>query len=78
MGTADAVDREFESWSRETCLALDLDRSGIYELAALGEVFRSTHTWHRANIRPFPRHYDPGKFVQTTTNSVMAGNQIMF
>src|SRR5271156_1721983 len=75
---ADSVDREIESWLGKICLALDLDRSGIYEHDTAAEPLRTTHTWLRPNFPPFPRKYDPGKFLQTTTEWVMAGNQIVF
>jgi len=75
---ADAVDREIESWLGKICLALDLDRSAVYERDAPGEPVRTTHTWRRANSPPFPRNYDPGKIIQKTTNWVMAGNQLTF
>jgi signal transduction histidine kinase len=75
---ADAVDREIESWLGKICEALDLDRSGVYERDAPGEPVRTTHTWHRANFPAFPRHYDPGKFLQATTDFVMAGKQITY
>src|SRR5208337_4264115 len=42
------------------------------------EPVRTTHTWLRPNFPPFPRSWDPGKFMQTTTDWVMAGNQVVF
>lgn len=78
LAPADAVDREIESWLGKICQALDLDRSGIYERDAPGEPVRTTHTWHRANFPRFPRHYDPGKLLQATTEWVLAGKQITY
>jgi signal transduction histidine kinase len=75
---ADSVDREIESWLGKICETLDLDRSGVYERDTPGEAVRTTHTWHRASFPAFPRHYDPGKFLQATTNFVMAGQQITY
>jgi signal transduction histidine kinase len=75
---ADAVDREIESWLGRICQALDLDRSGIYESDAPDEPVRATHTWHRQNFPPFPRDYDPEKFLDVTCNWVMGGNPITF
>ncbi len=76
--TADSVDREIDSWQGKICLALDLDRSAIYERDSETEPTRITHTWVRPNFPPFPRKYDPIKFLRTTTEWVMAGNQIVF
>jgi signal transduction histidine kinase len=75
---ADEVDGEIELWLGKICQALDLDRSGIYERDTPDEPVRTTHTWHRANFPPFPRHYDPQKFMQATTNFVLSGKQIIF
>jgi signal transduction histidine kinase len=75
---ADAVDREIESWLGKICRALDLDRSAVYERDAPGEPVRTTHTWLRPNLRPFPRNFDPEKQFKTTTDWVMAGNQLTF
>lgn len=78
LAEAHAVDREIEFWLGKICQALDLDRSAIYERDAPGEPVRTTHTWLRANFPPFPPNYDPEKLFKTTTNWVMAGNQLTF
>jgi len=75
---ADSVDREIDTWLGKICRTLDLDRSGIYERDTPSEPVRTTHTWLRPNFPPFPRSWDPGKFMQTTTDWVMAGNQVVF
>ncbi len=75
---ADAVDREIDSWLGKICQALDLDRSAVYQRDAPGKPVRTTHTWLRANFPPFPPNFDPQKFVQKTTEWVMAGNQLTF
>src|SRR5271155_3436972 len=75
---ADSVDREIDTWLGKICRTLDLDRSGIYERDTPTEPIRTTHTWLRPNFPPFPRNHDPGKFMQTTTAWVLAGNQIVF
>ncbi len=76
--SADAVDREIDSWLGKICQALDLDRSGIYERDAPDAPVRTTHTWHRPSSPAFPAHYDPGKYLRVTTDYVMAGKQITF
>ena len=75
---ADAVDREIESWLGKICLALNLDRSAVYERDSPDEPVRTTHTWVRPNFPPFPRHYDPEKFFQRSTKLVMAGKILTF
>lgn len=75
---AHAVDREIETWLGKICLALDLDRSAVYERNAPGEPVRTTHTWLRTNFPPFPRNYDPDKLFKTTADWVMGGNQLTF
>ena len=75
---ADSVDSEIDSWLGKICLRLDLDRSAIYERDTPAEPVRMTHTWLRPNFPPFPRNYDPHRFLQITTDWVMAGNQVIF
>jgi signal transduction histidine kinase len=75
---AHAVDGEIQTWLGKICQALGLDRSGIYERDAPGERVRTTHTWLRAGFPPFPRHYDPEKAFQRSTELVMAGNTLTF
>jgi signal transduction histidine kinase len=75
---AHAVDGEIETWLGKICEALGLDRSGIYERDAPLDSVRTTHTWKRPKIPPFPRDFDPAKFLKTTTDWVLAGNRIVF
>jgi signal transduction histidine kinase len=75
---AHAVDGEIETWLGKICLALGVDRSGIYERDSPLDPVRTTHTWKRPNIPPFPRDFDPEKYLKTTTDWVMAGNRIVF
>jgi GAF domain-containing protein len=75
---ADAVDGEIEAWLGKICLTLGLDRSGVYERDSPLDPVRTTHTWKRPNIPPFPRGFDPQKYLKTTTDWVMAGNRIVF
>ncbi len=76
--TADAVDSEIEKWLGKICLALNLDRSAIYERDAPDRPVRTSHTWLRPNFPPFPRKYDPEKLFKKATDWVMAGNQFVF
>lgn len=76
--SADAVDREIESWLSKICRALDLDRSAIYERDAADAPLRVTHTWRRAESPQFPRNYDPEKFFNATMDWVMGGKPITF
>jgi signal transduction histidine kinase len=75
---ADGVDGEIETWLGKICEDLGVDRSGIYERDSPLDSVRTTHTWRRPNIPPFPRGFEPEKFLKTTTDWVMAGNQIVF
>jgi signal transduction histidine kinase len=75
---ADAVDGEIEKWLGKISLALNLDRSAIYERDAAGRPVRTSHTWLRANFPPFPKNYDAEKLFKKTTDWVMAGNQFVF
>jgi len=54
QAAAEVVDREIETWLGKICIALDLDRSAIYERDAPGRGVRTTHTWVRANFPDFP------------------------
>jgi signal transduction histidine kinase len=75
---AHQVDGEIETWLGKICEDLGLDRSAIYERDSPLDSVRTTHTWKRPNIPPFPRNFDPEKFLKTTTDWVMAGNRIVF
>ncbi|MGH9342209.1 MAG: GAF domain-containing protein, partial [Terriglobia bacterium] len=75
---ADGVDAEVDAWLSKICYALDLDRSAIYERNATTQKVRTTHTWLRSNIPPFPEKYDPEKLLGKTTKWILAGNQLVF
>jgi signal transduction histidine kinase len=76
--TADAVDGEIDLWQGKICEALDLDRSGIYERDAPGIPVRTTHTWTRPKITPFPPDFNPEKQLKSTVDWVLAGKPIVF
>ncbi|MGD0290497.1 MAG: GAF domain-containing protein, partial [Candidatus Binataceae bacterium] len=75
---AHAVDREIETWLGKISQALGVDRSGVYERDSPTDHVRTTHTWRRPEIPPLPRDFDPEKFLKTTTEWVLAGNQLVF
>jgi signal transduction histidine kinase len=74
---AEAVDREINVWLEKICLALDLDRSAIYERDEPGKQLRVSHTWVRANFPPFPRNFDL-KMVKSAADWVFAGNELVW
>jgi signal transduction histidine kinase len=76
--SAHEVDREIEVWLGRISQALGLDRSGIYERNSPSDPVRTTHTWKRPDVPPLPRDFDPQKFLKTTTDWVLAGNQLVF
>ena len=55
-----------------------LDRSAVYERDAPGSQVRTSHTWLRENVPPFPKKYDPEKLLRETTQWVLAGNRVVF
>jgi len=75
---ADGVDREIDVWLGRICRALGLDRSAVYERDTPGGLVRTSHTWKRRKIPPFPPDFDPGKYLKTTTDFVLAGNRVAF
>jgi signal transduction histidine kinase len=75
---AQAVDEEIGAWQGKICLALDLDRSAIYERDAPGKEVLTTHTWVRGNFPGFPRRHYPERVAKKTTDWIMAGNRIVF
>src|SRR5712672_2769741 len=75
---ADAVDREIETWLGKISQILGLDRSGIHERDPSSDHVRTTHTWRRPDIPPLPRDFNPEKYLKTTTDWVLAGNQVVF
>ena len=76
--SASSVDAEIQTWLATICLALDLDRSAIYERDSPDRPVRTTHTWLRESFPPFPRKYDPETLFKRTTDWVMAGHQLVF
>jgi signal transduction histidine kinase len=50
--TADQVDREIERWMHELVVALDIDRSSVWEFDPTGRSFFVTHSWAREGVRP--------------------------
>ena len=78
QATSNDVDTQIETWLGRICLALNLDRSAIYERDTPGEMVRTSHTWIRSGIPPFPRRFDPERLVKTSTDWIMAGNQLVF
>ncbi|MGB8684372.1 MAG: ATP-binding protein [Candidatus Binatus sp.] len=75
---AEEVDVEIERWLGKICLALDLDRSAVYERDSPDDPVRATHTWVRPNFPAFPRNYDPEKLLQRSTQLVMSGKMLVF
>lgn len=75
---ASRVDGEIQLWLGKICLALELDRSAIYQRDAPGQPVRTTHTWVREHFPPFPKKYDPERIARRTADWVMAGNQLVF
>jgi signal transduction histidine kinase len=75
---ADEVDSEIELWLGKICLALDLDRSAVYERDSPDDPVRASHTWVRPNFPAFPRNYDPEKLIQRSTQLVMSGKMLVF
>jgi signal transduction histidine kinase len=75
---AHAVDGEIETWLGKISQALGLDRSGIYERDSSADHVRAAHTWKRTNIPPLPPDFEPEKYLKTTTDWVLAGNQVVF
>ena len=77
--SAHEVDREIEVWLGKISQTLGLDRSGIYERDSASDPVRLTHTWKRPNIPPLVlQDFDPEKILNTTTDWVLAGNQLVF
>ena len=76
--SAHEVDREIEVWLGKISQVLGLDRSGIYERDSGSAPVRTTHTWKRPGIPALPRDFDPQKFLKTTTDWVLMGNQLVF
>ena len=75
---ADGVDTEIERWLGKICLALDLDRSAIYERDAPSWLVRTSHTWVRTDVPPFPKRYDPEKLLEKTTQLILSGQRLVF
>jgi signal transduction histidine kinase len=76
--TGDAVDREIETWLEKICVALDLDRSAVYERDAPDKDVRVTHTWVRPKFPPFPKNFDPEGPTKSSTDWVMRGNRLVW
>jgi signal transduction histidine kinase len=74
---AEAVDADIQVWLERICLALDLDRSAIYERGPTNRV-RTSHTWVRPNFPDFPRNFDPERLTRKTTDWIVGGSRIVF
>jgi signal transduction histidine kinase len=74
---AEAVDREIKGWLEKICLALDLDRSAVYQRDATGNELRVSHTWVRRTFPPFPRNFNLQK-LKNPVDWVLAGNELVW
>ena len=74
---AEAVDGKIKDWLEKICLALDLDRSAVYQRDAPDSEVRVSHTWVRPSFPPFPRKFDLRK-VKSATDWVFAGNELIW
>src|SRR5215831_7078212 len=74
---AEAVDGKIKDWLEKICLALDLDRSAVYQRDAPGSDVRASHTWVRPSFPPFPRKFDLRK-VKSATDWAFAGNELIW
>lgn len=75
---AEAVDDEIEAWLGKICLALDLDRSGIFEHYADEKRFRVFKTWVRQGFPPLPPNDDPSWNTEIFDAWVLNGNRLVF
>jgi signal transduction histidine kinase len=78
---AQEVDQEIQVWLGRICLALDLDRSAVYQRVMPGGAVYISHTWLRPNsngIPSVPRSLDVGKYFKKSTEWVMAGNLFVY
>jgi signal transduction histidine kinase len=72
---AEAVDIAIKEWLEKICLALELDRSAVYQRDRSGEQIRVSHTWARPGFPLFPPNYHP---PQNPTDWVLAGNELVW
>jgi signal transduction histidine kinase len=77
---ADAVDSEIDAWLGKICLALDLDRSAVYQRTTVDGPVYISHTWTRpnSNIPSISRSVDVGRYFKKTTEWVLAGNPFVY
>ena len=75
------VDREIDKWLGRICLALNLDRSTMFQRDSPGRPIYASHTWLRpglAGASRIPLDLDPEREFPKMAAWVIAGNNFVF
>ena len=75
---AHEIDNEIERWLREIVLALDIDRSAVWERASPDAGFFSTHWWARPGIPKLPAEMFSQRISPWMTAQALAGRTIIY
>ncbi len=75
---AHEIDHEIERWLREIVLALDLDRSTVWERASAELGFIATHSWARPEVPKMPPKLAATQVSPWLTSKVLAGETLIY
>ncbi len=72
------IDGAIERWLREIVLALEIDRSTVWEKASAELGFAATHWWARPGIPKLPRKMVSMRISPWLTAEALAGRPVMY
>jgi signal transduction histidine kinase len=72
------IEGAIEQWLREIVLALDIDRSTVWEKVASEAQFIGTHWWGRPDVPKMPRNPAGMKVSPWATGKILAGETILY
>jgi signal transduction histidine kinase len=75
---AHEIDGAIERWLREIVLALDIDRSTVWERASADADFVGTHWWGRSDVPEMPRILVGTKVSPWATAKMLAGEPLIY
>jgi len=75
---AHEIDQQIERWLREMVLALDIDRSTLWERVASDDEFIGTHWWGRPDVPKLPRNLTGTSVSPWATAKILAGESVIF
>src|SRR5690242_19665456 len=72
------IDGAIQQWLRKIVLALDIDRSTVWERVLTEAQFIGTHCWGRPDVPKMPRNPAGMKLSPWATGKILAGETIIY